>query len=85
MREESLDVPFVTYVRKIVFVTFVNTVENDAKCALNVREFPEDLKRKCKIAATHKRLTLTNFIIQSLKDATADVELKSDGFGNSKV
>ncbi len=36
---------------------------------LNLRKFPEDLKRKCKIRALERGITLTEFVIQSLREA----------------
>jgi len=36
---------------------------------LNLRKFPEDLKRKCKMKALEQGITLTEMVIRCLREA----------------
>ncbi len=40
---------------------------------LHVRNFPENLRLKCKAKALHERETLEQFVKRVLRDATKDV------------
>ncbi len=37
---------------------------------LNLRKFPEDLKRRCKMKALEQGITLTEFVIRCLREVT---------------
>jgi hypothetical protein len=43
--------------------------------ALNIRNFPKDLRWACGAKANLRRQDLREFVIQVLQDATADVKL----------
>jgi hypothetical protein len=45
---------------------------DEPKIALNVRDFPSDLRWKCKRAADGRRMTLREFVIDILRGATKD-------------
>jgi hypothetical protein len=52
--------------------SFKNTV-------LNLRKFPDELKRKCKMKALEQGITLTEFVIRCLRDATEPKKLYKHG------
>jgi hypothetical protein len=49
--------------------------KGDAMVALNVRDFPADLRWACNAKASLLRMTLAEFVRKTLEDATADVKL----------
>jgi predicted HicB family RNase H-like nuclease len=44
-------------------------MEPSKSAVLNLRKFPEDLRRKCKIKALEQGMTLTEFVIRCLREA----------------
>lgn len=44
-------------------------MESSKSAVLNLRKFPEDLRRKCKIKALEQGMTLTEFVIRCLREA----------------
>jgi plasmid stability protein len=46
----------------------------ESKKALNIRDVPSDLRRKCKIKAAMLDKTLKQFVEDVLKEATVDVK-----------
>jgi hypothetical protein len=47
-------------------------LKNDEKCALNIRGFPLNLRKKCKIKAAMEDETLEQFVQRVLREATKD-------------
>jgi len=43
--------------------------ETSNNTVLNLRKFPEDLKRKCKMKALEQGITLTEMVIRCLREA----------------
>jgi hypothetical protein len=44
-------------------------VDKPKKCSLNIREFPADLRWKCKAIASDKKMKLADWVIQVLTEA----------------
>jgi len=57
-------------------------MQKESKCALNIRDFPAQLRWNCRQKAAREKLTLNQFVIKALTSATADV--KPDIPKNSK-
>jgi hypothetical protein len=45
--------------------------QDETEAALNIRNFPADLLWKCREQAAQRRMTLRNFVIETLQTATS--------------
>lgn len=63
----------------------MDTEEEDDQKALNVRNFPQDLKWKCRERASKKRKTLRDWVIQVLREREEEEARKDRKNGTMKV